>query len=644
MEVLPRVRRVDTVRGPRISVAPHPAAADSVVAVQEWVASRALQRPLAADLFCGAGGLSLGLTDAGYDVVVGVDSDTVALETYAGLHPGLTLCRDLNDQDSVAEVAATISKLGVDLIAGGPPCQPFSKAGVSKIRSLVRTGVRPEYDVRRDLWQAFLGVVLRVQPRAVLLENVPDMATSADTVVVRSLVGELEANGYSVHTRLLRARDHGVPQIRQRFLLVALADGLGFRWPPSLRDPVTVRQAIGDLPVVEGGWRPPEAADGLLPYRAPTKRCQFLRRARRGTSGADRSRVYDHITRPVRDDDRLIFDSMTPETRYSDIDDALKRYRDDIFDDKYKRLDWQKPSRSVTAHMARDGYWYIHPDQPRTLTIREAARLQTFPDRVRFAGPPSAAFRQIGNAVPPRLAERVGRSIRRALEGSVPAAVSSMELGQSVATWFENKERLVVPWLEAPTMWSALQAQMLLGQARGNAIQEAWPLCRKLDGPELTIESLDRLTELACSIGRAHRVDLVVDLAQWYIDNRDGLTTANSLADGPGVTPRMAAVAALVDPSSGPTPVVVSQGALRVASRIFGSNPEQSRPGGSGRLAVTRLLGGAGGFGPDESRTAMAGVIELSASLCTPKNPRCGECPLATHCAWAKKNMRLRGS
>ena len=157
MEVLPRVRRVDTVRGPRISVAPHPAAADSVVAVQEWVASRALQRPLAADLFCGAGGLSLGLTDAGYDVVVGVDSDTVALETYAGLHPGLTLCRDLNDQDSVAEVAATISKLGVDLIAGGPPCQPFSKAGVSKIRSLVRTGVRPEYDVRRDLWQAFLG-------------------------------------------------------------------------------------------------------------------------------------------------------------------------------------------------------------------------------------------------------------------------------------------------------------------------------------------------------------------------------------------------------------------------------------------------------------------------------------------------------
>ena len=95
----------------------------------------------------------------------------------------------------------------------------------------------------------------------------------------------------------------------------------------------------------------------------------------------------------------------TPATRYSDLAPELKRYRDDIFDDKYKRLDANDVSRTITAHIAKDGYWYIHPWQDRTLTVREAARLQTFPDHVRFAGPPSAAFRQIGNAVPPLLAE-----------------------------------------------------------------------------------------------------------------------------------------------------------------------------------------------------------------------------------------------
>ncbi len=132
---------------------------------------------------------------------------------------------------------------------------------------------------------------------------------------------------------------------------------------------------------------------------------------RSAVPSADTNKLFDHITRPVRDDDAKAFAVMDSTTKYSDLPDDVKRYRDDIFDDKYKRLGENELSRTITAHIAKDGYWYIHPRQGRTLTVREAARLQTFPDWYRFAGPPSAAFKQIGNAVPPFLGLHLGQQI-----------------------------------------------------------------------------------------------------------------------------------------------------------------------------------------------------------------------------------------
>ncbi len=626
--------RVGLVRGPVVAVQPHPGAVDSTTELLDSGRSRKLKRPLAADLFCGAGGLSVGLTEAGYDVVLGVDNDPVALETYAGLHPGLVLCRDLRAREALDEVVDLICKLDVEIVAGGPPCQPFSRAGRSKIRSLVQAGIRPEHDDRRDLWQAFLEVALRTRPRAVLLENVPDMAVASDTAILRTLVSELEAEGYAVHTALLRACDHGVPQLRNRFFLVALAKGIGFEWPDANDAPATVKDAIMDLPPVEGGWRPVAGADGFLRYEIPVEPSALVRRARDGLHADEAHRIYDHITRPVRDDDRVIFESMDSSTRYSEIDESLRRYRADIFDDKYKRLDWDRPSRSITAHIARDGYWYIHPDQTRTLTVREAARLQTFPDRVRFAGPPSAAFRHIGNAVPPLLAERVASSIREALRRSEPARASSRDLSGCITTWFEHKGDLDLPWLEAPTVWSALQAQLLLDSARSDAVKTAWPTLEKLDSPERTIESADELHDLALLIGRARRVPQVLGAARWYVENPSDLDTIKTRTNAPHVTPRMAAIAALADPGPALTPVVVNQGSLRVASRVLGLQALERRPGSNGRLAVTRLLTGPSASRPDDSRTAMAAVLELAASLCKVRDPLCSECPLNTHCDW----------
>ena len=132
------------------------------------------------------------------------------------------------------------------------------------------------------------------------------------------------------------------------------------------------------------------------------------------------------MTRAVRADDWEAYTGLQPGQTYADIPDHLQRYRTDIFTDKYKRLAWEELSRTITAHIAKDGYWYIHPEQHRTLSIREAARLQTFPDWFRFAGQPSHRYAQIGNAVPPLLGEAVGAALLESLSGR-DGASSDME-------------------------------------------------------------------------------------------------------------------------------------------------------------------------------------------------------------------------
>src|SRR5690606_5156885 len=161
---------------------------------------------------------------------------------------------------------------------------------------------------------------------------------------------------------------------------------------------------IGDLPDVEGG-----ANATSMRYSASSGRTALQRISRWGLRSEERGIIYDHYTRAVRDDDLTAFRMMTSGTKYSDLPEELRRYRSDIFDDKYNRLDWDKPSRTITAHLSKDGYWYIHPAQNRTITVREAARIQTFPDSFRFQGGMSNAFRQIGEAVPPILSAAIGR-------------------------------------------------------------------------------------------------------------------------------------------------------------------------------------------------------------------------------------------
>jgi DNA (cytosine-5)-methyltransferase 1 len=624
------------VRGPFVRLPAHP---DACVEEQAFLPYAARLRQdgahLAADLFSGGGGLSLGLERAGYRVVLAADKDPEAVETHRHHFGGLALDWDLGDTRHVAKIAELVAAAEVELLAGGPPCQPFSKAGRSKIRHRVRHGLRDPIDERKDLWRAFLEVVRIARPPAVVMENVPDMALDREMFILRTMVHELEDLGYAVEERVAEARRYGVPQFRARLILVALHHGTAFQWPQETLDQVSLWNAISDLPVVEGGWRPEGGANGWADYEGPET--DFQRHMREGVPDDDAGKVFDHITRPVREDDARAFELMDAATRYSDLPADMRRYRHDIFDDKYKRLAENGPSRTITAHIAKDGYWYIHPRQNRTLTVREAARLQTFPDWFRFAGPPSAAFRQIGNAVPPAMAERLGQAIRTNLASQQEAGPATQQIARLLAEWFGSLTRRVVPWLCARTRWQVICAEILLDRLAPAQVRSLWPLIARWETPAETLGAESELREIARWIDRSGRADRILDLAGLLASDPGQLDDDEAIRQIPGVNEALADLAVLAvatgTEEESEEPILVSRGVLRVVARFTGENVDRRNKLTDGRLATARMVGDG-----SNARDAHLGLIELAAGLCRPGDPSCAECPLAATCSSSKAN------
>ena len=390
------------------------------------------------DVFAGAGGLSLGLHQAGFDVLVGADSDAWAMETHGANLPGLTWTGDLADPTEFIQTLDVWGVESVDLVAGGVPCQPFSRAGRSRMRQLVRSGERGGHDSRADLWGSFIAVVRRLRPRAVLVENVPDLPRWDDGSVLLGFYESLRNLGYNVDAKVMDGFLFGVPQHRQRLILLGLRDGYP-TWPEEVGTLVSLRDAIGDLPIIPRAQRAEE-----LPYDASRQTDQFQAHMRAGLVGDAADVVWDHICRDVRRDDLEAFGLLSEGQTYIDLPERLRRYRSDAFTDKYKRLSWNELSRTITAHIAKDGYWYIHPNQHRTLSIREAARIQTFPDHFRFAGMQTHRYRQIGNAVPVRLGEVVGRQVLADLRTPARGRTGRGDLRAALLGWLAARPRPAV--------------------------------------------------------------------------------------------------------------------------------------------------------------------------------------------------------
>lgn len=586
-----------------------------------WMESS--ERPIAIDLFSGAGGLSYGLESAGYRVALAADTDMWALETHAHNFAGLALQLDLSHKDVRDNIVRLFDGIDVALVAGGPPCQPYSRAGRSKIRSLVKIGVRDSDDHRRELWRSFLDIVERVRPRAVLMENVPDMALSDDMSVLRHMLSRLEDAGYEADAQIIDTWIYGVPQHRQRLAIVGLRDGKSFSWPKP-RGEVTLRDAISDLPVLDPTKEDVGAV--VLSYEGPQS--AFQRRARVRSHGVSKKLVFDHVTRAVRVDDLEAFRLMKPGSLYSDLPKGLRRYRADIFDDKYNRLDWSDRSRSITAHIAKDGYWYIHPDQHRTLTVREAARVQTFPDHFRFAGSRSHQFAQIGNAVPPAVGDALGRSLLNGIQA--PRANARLRLSlwrrtfrNRIDTW-SRSDRDKAPWAYPGDPWPVVVGLILGGKA-----VVGWPspddalelMPTRKDATPAMMTVLKTMADSGRRRSAVERLERVVAALRSDVSGWEGSEWLKAAEMGSASREWLELLAF---DSGG---LVPSSSVLRVTARVTGTDVDERNRRSTGRMELSKLVG-------DGPRAPLinAAMHRFGNLLCVAEKPSCSKCPLRTVC------------
>jgi len=339
----------------------------------------------AIDLFCGAGGLTNGLRRAGWDVVAGIDVDEAAGATYRRNNPAAWFVRaDLREvaDDDVRALARGIPSREL-LLAGCAPCQPFSK-------QRGRRGIRERSDA--TLLKEFARLVVALRPRAVLMENVPGIASVPGFSSFRRFVGTLRDRGYDCDHRVLNARDFGVPQHRRRRVLLAVRDGSARLPEPSVPEAgarrVTVRSAIARFPAIDAGETHPDVANHHAAALSPLNLERIKATPVDGGSRRD--------WKP-----ELVLDCHRPEGAG--------------FSDVYGRMWWDRVAPTLTSRCnSFSNGRFGHPEQNRAISLREAAALQTFPDDYEFSGAKNAIARWIGNAVPVAFAETLGAAAMKA--------------------------------------------------------------------------------------------------------------------------------------------------------------------------------------------------------------------------------------
>lgn len=366
------------------------------------------------DLFCGAGGLSQGFKMADLSVEIGIDKEEDFIKSFNSSHPGAkTLVADLSSKDAADLIKSQgLDKEDVDIIIGGPPCQGFSTVGDRK-----------EEDQRNELVREFAHAVDRLEPDLFLMENVTGLKSMKDgngNLVIEELRKLFKKAGYSITYRVLKAADYGVPQKRKRLFIVGKPEDIdSFEWPDpthtsegsiqahtgDLKTYLTVDKAIGDLPNLEAG-------ETINNYDSEPSN-EYQKWARK-----DSDKLANHSTPNHSETVLERLRNIGQGENHGDLPESLQLSSG--YSNIYGRLENNKPADTITGNfgcVSAPGR-FIHPEDDRALTVREGARLQSFPDKYRFFGNQSDQYKQVGNAVPPLMAKAVAESIKKDLESN----------------------------------------------------------------------------------------------------------------------------------------------------------------------------------------------------------------------------------
>lgn len=352
----------------------------------------ATKKPTVIDMFSGCGGLSRGFMDADYEVLLGIDHDEIALTTFKHNHgDAITLHGNLFKEETLQDMKSLITTQKVDVIIGGPPCQGFSLAGT-----------RQENDARNTLFQSMVEAVKLFQPKAFVLENVPGLATLYEGKAKTAILEQFGALGYTINFQVLYAPDYGVPQIRKRIFFVGLKNGNQFSFPEPILTPekyIGCEQAIADLPSLEN-----DLGKERMEYSTPplSKYQEYMRK--------NSSVLLNHVGTAHTDLVKSVI-SMVPEGgNHKDLPPGVGDSRK--FNEAWTRYHSKKPSKTIdTGHRNHFHYkWHRVP------TVRENARLQSFPDDFEFFGNKTQQYRQVGNAVPPLLGFHLAKALKKYLD------------------------------------------------------------------------------------------------------------------------------------------------------------------------------------------------------------------------------------
>lgn len=352
------------------------------------------------DLFCGCGGFSYGFERAGFNVLLGVDIWADALVTFKENHYGADIIEGDLSQMTTAELLKEVNPFEeIDVIIGGPPCQGFSLSGF-----------RDENDPRNQLYKAFVRVVDEIKPKAFVLENVPGLVKLFKGNAKKEIIKNFEDIGYNVSYQILNASDFGVPQNRKRVFFVGIKKDLlhfpfdHFKFPePShgsegLLNKVTSKEAIDDLPLLENEIGSNQTSYLIEPQNSYQKEMR-----------KNSSYIFNHIATQHKQQTIDIIAQVPDGGNYKNLPENLHSTRK-------VNIAWTRMNSKTPCFTIDTGHnHHFHYLANRVPTVRESARIQSFPDTFKFYGGKTSQLKQVGNAVPPILGEALAKELKRYL-------------------------------------------------------------------------------------------------------------------------------------------------------------------------------------------------------------------------------------